>query len=262
MMIVLAAVAAPIAASQLLDEAALALRAGRLQQARDMVEAAVKNGAGGPRLDRLLADLAFAQGDWRRALAGYKVLLAGKPDDALLLQQTGIAALQAGALGEAAVLLEKAVAQPSAGWRAWNARAVAADWQASWTVADKAYARASSLAPTNAQVLNNRGWSLLLRGEWNAALDFLARAATLAPSDRRIAANLDLARSAASASLPSRRPGESAEAYAARLNDAGVVAARSGDRRKAIAAFAQALEASDRWFARAANNLALVESSK
>jgi Flp pilus assembly protein TadD len=227
-----------------------------------MIAAAVRNGAAGPQLDRLLADLAFAERDWPNALARYKSLLAIYVGDPVVLQQAGTAALRVGALAEAIVLLDKAVAQPSAGWRAWNARAIAADWKRDWATADRAYARAEELASPNAQVLNNKGWSLLLRGEWMAALEPISRAATLAPHDERIAANLDLARSAASATLPVRESGESGEAYAARLNDAGVAAAIRGDRRKAIAAFAQALEASDRWFARAANNLALVEQSK
>jgi Flp pilus assembly protein TadD len=227
-----------------------------------MIAVAVKEGAAGAQLNRLLADLASAEGDWPNALARYKLLLATSAGDPLLLQQAGIAALRVGALAEAVVLLDKAVAKPFAGWRAWNARAIAADWQLDWATADRAYARAEELAPPNAQVLNNKGWSLLLRGEWTAALQLLSRAATLAPLDDRIAANLDLARSAASATLPVRKNGESGEVYAGRLNDAGVAAALRGDRLKAIAAFAQALDASDRWFARAANNLALVEQSK
>src|SRR5205809_334558 len=38
-----------------------------------------------------------------------------------------------------------------------------------------------------------------------------------------------------------------------------IIAAAGGDRKRAIAAFAQALEASTQWFERAANNLAIVE---
>lgn len=258
-LVVLALVAAPATSSQLLDEAALALNAGRLQQSREMIATAVKEGASGTRVDRLLAELAFSQGDWPSALARYKALSTLEHNDPFLLQQAGIAALRTGAVADAVSLLDQAVAQPSAGWRTWNARAVAADWQHDWAGADKAYARAGALAPGNALVLNNHGWSLVLRGELDAALRLLSNAAMLAPSDRRIAANLDLARAATSAVLPARRPGESNESFAARLNDAGVLAARTGDRPKAVAAFARALEASDHWFARAANNLARVE---
>jgi Flp pilus assembly protein TadD len=259
MMLAVAAVAVPVATAQLLEEADTALSAGRVQQAREMIARAVKDGASGTKIDRLLADLAYVQGDWSSAYARYKALLATQHNDPIVLQQAGTAALRAGAVAEAVSFLNEAVAQPSASWRSWNARAVAADWQQDWAAADEAYAKARALAPANGQLLNNHGWSLLLRGELDAALKLLSKAAVLAPSDRRIGANLDLARAATSAILPTRRVGESNEAFAARLNDAGVIAAHNGDKPKAVAAFARALEVSDRWFARAANNLAQVE---
>jgi len=262
MMLVLAALAGAVASSHGLDEAAHALAAGRPEQARQMIAVAVEQGASGPQVDRLLADLAFVREDWPRAVAGYEALLLPSPNDPHLLENAGIAALHADELGKANAYLAKATARGNAGWRAWNARGVVADRQHDWATADRAYSRAALLAPKNAKVLNNRGWSLLLRGEWGAAVDPLARAAKLAPADRRIAANLDLARSAVAASLPARRSGESGEDYADRLNDAGVTALRQGDRARAVAAFAQALDASDHWFARAANNLAVVESSQ
>ena len=261
MMLLLAALAGAVATPSL-DEAARALAAGRPDQAREMIASAVASGASGPAVDRLLADLAFHQRNWAQASAGYTALLAAHPADAHLLQQAGIAALQLGQLGDATALLDRAVAQPGASWRAWNARAVAADRQNDWAMADRAYARAARLSPDNPQLLNNHGWSMLLRGEWSAAVDMLGRAAARAPGDAKVAANLDLARSAVAETLPARRPGESDSDWAARLNDAGVVAFRRGDRQKAIAAFAQALETSDRWFARAANNLATVELKK
>jgi hypothetical protein len=62
--------------------------------------------------------------------------------------------------------------------------------------------------------------------------------------------------------LPARRASESSEDYAARLNDAGVAALSRGDSRRARAAFAQAIEASGRWYARANTNLALIEGRK
>jgi hypothetical protein len=64
------------------------------------------------------------------------------------------------------------------------------------------------------------------------------------------------------ADLPPRHQGESDEDYAARLNDAGVVAAASGQRQRAEAAFAQAIELKSRWYARAASNLAALDGAK
>ena len=64
------------------------------------------------------------------------------------------------------------------------------------------------------------------------------------------------------ADLPQRMNGEGDEAYAARLNDAGVVAAAAGRRKRAEAAFAQAIEVRSRWYARAAENLAALGTPK
>ena len=104
-------------------------------------------------------------------------------------------------------------------------------------------------------MVNNQGWSLLLRGDWRRAETVFERAAALDPRSKRIASNLELARAALASDLPQRRAGESEHDWAARLNDAGVAAKVLGDRTRAIAAFTQALEVSGSWYTRAANNL-------
>ena len=247
----------PASASQLsLSEAGKAIAAGRLEQARAMLSAAVAAGAKGEPVDRLLADLAFASGHYLQALGYYQALLAAHPDDLLLLERAGMAALRLGRHDDATALLDRATRQPAAGWRAWNARGVVADRQGRWDEADAAYARAEGLAPGRAEVFNNRGWSLMLRGRWAEALAVFERAAEIDARLPRLANNLELARAAVAADLPSRRAGESDEQFAARLNDAGVVAAAAGQASRAQAAFAQAIEVRSRWYARAADNLA------
>lgn len=245
-----------------LSEVGRAIAAGRLDQAQAMLGTAVAAGAKGEPVDRLLADLSLARGEYGPALNLYRALLATHPNDALLLERGGIAALHLGQLGEAVALLDRATRVPGAGWRAWNARGAAADLQGRWDEADAAYARASELEPKRGEIANNRGWSMMLRGRWTDALADFERAASLDPKLPRLANNLELARAAVVAELPPRYSGESDEAYAVRLNDAGVVAAASGERLRAEAAFAQAIELRSRWFARAANNLAALESAK
>lgn len=256
------AAAGPAPATVPLGEAAHALEAGRVDQARAMIGNAVKAGASGPALDRLLADLAFASADFAGALPRYQALLLANPGEARLYERAGISALRLRDVGQAERLLDKAVTVPGASWRAWNARGVAADFQRDWAKADAAYEQAAKLAPGRAEVLNNMGWSKLVRREWAAAAALLEKAASADPKSRQIADNLDLAKAAISASLPQRRAGESEADWAARLNDAGVIARAQGDRKKAIAAFAQAIELRSQWFDRAANNLASVEAAK
>jgi len=268
-MILLAAAiaAAPAAAPaeqqvQPLSEAAHAIEAGRLQQARIMIGNAVKAGERGPAVDRLLGDLAYASGDYAKALPAYLQALVGNTGDALLYERAGISALQIRNMAQAEPLLERAATFPSATWRVWNARGVLADFRRDWTVADESYGRAAALAPQRAEIFNNAGWSLLVRGRWQEALAKLEQAAALDRKSERIAHNLELARAAVSQDLPERRPGESDADWAARLNDAGVIARVRGDTKKATAAFAQAVEVRSEYYERAANNLAQVERSR
>ena len=253
------AAASPPAVS--LSEAAHAIEAGRLDQARIMIGDAVKGGAKGDSVDRLLADLDFESGNSHSALVRYEALLGANSGDLGLAERAGIAAIRTGNVARAAFLLERAITSPTASWRAWNARGVAADFRGDWTVADLSYSKALALMPGRPETANNLGWSLLLRGRWTEAAEQLERAAALAPKDPRIANNLDLAWTAARQDLPQRRPNESDSDWAARLNDAGVMARVRGDRKRAIAAFTQAIGARSQWYERAANNLALSQAS-
>jgi Flp pilus assembly protein TadD len=255
-----AALAAAVPAAPSEIDRAIAM--GRFDQARLMIAAKVKAGATGEAIERPLAALAFATGGNEEALARLEVLLRAAPDDALLLEQATIAALRSGKTGSAALYAERATRYPAASWRVWNAKGVLADRARDWADADRAYARAAALAPDQAEIVNNLGWSRLLRGDWPGAAEALARAAAMKPGAGRIANNLDLAQLGLAGDLPAQRDGEATADYAARLNDAGIAARLRGDPRRARAAFAQAITASGNWYARASANLAQVEANK
>lgn len=254
-LLIAASVAAASPSAAAFPEIERALAAGRFEQARLMIGRVVAGGATGPRVERLLADLAFASGKHEDAFARYLQLSAASPKDSLLAERAAIAALRLNNIAVADLLVVRATTAPAATWRAWNARGVVADLRHDWAAADEAYAKAAALAPQEAEPLNNRGWSYLLRGDWRAALELLEQAAAREPKSKRIANNVELARAALATELPRRRQGEDDRAWAARLNDAGMVARLLGDRQRAIAAFTQALEASGSWYDRAANNL-------
>lgn len=245
-----------------LAEAGRAISAGRLDQAKAILGVAVAAGAKGEPVDRLSADLHYARGEMEQALTYYRQLIAVHPDELLLLERGGIAALRLGRTADATAMLDRATRQPAAGWRAWNARGVAADRQGRWDEADAAYARAAQIDSDRAEISNNMGWSFMLRGRWAEALGAFERAFAINPKLPRLANNIELARSAVASDLPMRSPGESDEAYAARLNDAGVVAAAAGQPKRAEAAFSQALEVRSRWYVRAAENLSALSPAK
>lgn len=263
LLLLAAALAAPAAPpSQPLSEAAHAIDVGRLDQARIMIGNAVKAGADGVAVDRLLAELAFKSKQFDLALTRYEALLAADAANAFYAERAGIAAVHTGQFSRAGVLLDQAVVSPDASWQAWNALGIVADQMRDWDSADSAYNAAATLAPDQPEVLNNMGWSLLLRGEWDLARELFERAAVLDPKSARIADNLELARSAVGGELPRRRPGESDEDWSARLNDVGVLAVAGGNYQRAVAAFSRAIKARSQWFERAANNLALAESRR
>lgn len=245
----------PVDVHALLAGADHAVDANRLDQASLMISRAVAGGASGAELNRVLANLAYAKGNYGQALGQYATLLRAAPNDETMLERAAIAALKVGQLDRADPLLKRATAKPSATWRVWNACGVAADLRRDWTEADKCYDQATRLAPREVEPVNNLGWSLLLRGDWNGALELFQRAVALDPNSGRAANNLELAKAALSAELPGRDPGESDASWAARLNDAGVAAMLLGDKARATAAFTQALDVSGTWYKRAANNL-------
>lgn len=258
--LIAAAAATAQPSPSLVDEAAHAIEAHRLEEARLILARAIQSGTSGVRVDRLVADLAFEKGNYSEAEARYAALLKKAPADGAVAERAGLAALMIGDYARARSLVTRAVASSHASWRAWNAKGVLCDLDHDWGGADRAFANAFVLSPQQPEVLNNQGWSLMLRGQWARALPLLEEAAKLDPASTRIKDNLELARAAVASDLPKRQPKESDFEFAARLNDAGVIAEEQGDQARAIAAFSQALAADDSWDARAANNLSKVEA--
>ena len=244
--------------ASLIRDANHAIAAGRLEEARLLIGRAVASGASGPSLERVLAELAYRTGNFQEALTRYKHLTETGQRDARICETGALAALHLGQWLTAKPLADCAIASPKGSWRAWNARGVIADFEKDWSIADTSYSHSHDLAPDEAEVINNQGWSHLLRGDWAGALPLLEQAAKLEPNSERIANNLDLAQAALATDLPERRAGESDASWAQRLNDAGVAAELGGNLQKAVAAFTRALRASGVWYARASNNLEAV----
>ena len=251
--------AALLLAGSTIDEAEYAFAAGRTEQASQMAKQLVASGMKGDRIDQLRASVAAAKGQDQEALVLFSALAAKHPANPSFADGAARSAFRLGRIEDASRWSALATAQPNAPWRAWSLCGVIADRRNDFRKADECYARALTLAPARAEVLNNLGWSLLLRGDWRGAAERLQQASAADPSSRIARANLELAQAASAQDLPPRRENESVDAYAARLNDIGVIAEAAGDRKRAIAAFAQAVSLHPRWSEKAANNLAQAE---
>ncbi|WP_165910165.1 tetratricopeptide repeat protein [Rhodovulum bhavnagarense] len=75
------------------------------------------------------------------------------------------------------------------------AYAVAADMTGNFRTSDRIYAELGETYPERAVVLNNRGYSHMLRGELDKALVYLREAERLDPGNAVIRNNLDMLRS-------------------------------------------------------------------
>jgi Flp pilus assembly protein TadD len=76
--------------------------------------------------------------------------------------------------------------------KAWIGLAASYDQLRRFDLADRAYGRAIKLTGETAQILNNQGYSLLLRGDLKAAQGKFAKANQLHPGDATVANNLKL----------------------------------------------------------------------
>jgi Flp pilus assembly protein TadD len=243
---------------RLVSAIANAIDKGRLTQAHEMLgrmsvapsEDARRTAA------PLSAKLALAERQDAVALSLYQKLLVDAPEDCALNQGTGIAAVRLGRISFGLARLEVAARLCPDQWKTWNALGVAYDLEQNWSGSGRAYASARVLAPGNAAVLNNAGYSLVLQRRFAEAATLLSDAARRAPTDKRIANNLDIAVVAAGDALaPSSR---SVDQESARLNNAGYAAYIAGRPDEARTYFDQAMQSSGAWFPRAAANRALL----
>lgn len=117
----------------------------------------------------------------------------GEEGTALDHLERGRARLEEGSLNEAIAELSLAVSLDPRLARAHSLLAVAYDRKGLRERARISYERAVDANESDAQALNNLGYSLYLSGNYRAAIDRLKRAARLAPADARILNNLALA---------------------------------------------------------------------
>ena len=86
----------------------------------------------------------------------------------------------------------KAVETRSDNATAWLGLAASLDQLGRFETADRAYAHLTDLKGSNSRVLNNMGYSYLLRGDYQKARRYLNKAQTLDPSLEEVQGNIHL----------------------------------------------------------------------
>lgn len=104
----------------------------------------------------------------------------------------GRAAYRANHFREAERLFRRATQLDPRSSEAWIGLAASADRLRDFAQADRAYGKAREIAGPTAEVLNNQGYSYLLRGDLKRARDSLTAAQRLDPGNKYVANNLAL----------------------------------------------------------------------
>ncbi|RDV03972.1 tetratricopeptide repeat protein [Undibacter mobilis] len=104
----------------------------------------------------------------------------------------GRAAYRANHFREAERLFHRATQLDPRSSEAWIGLAASADRLRDFAQADRAYSKAREIAGPTAEVLNNQGYSYMLRGDMKRARDSLNAAQRLDPANTYVANNLAL----------------------------------------------------------------------
>ena len=116
-------------------------------------------------------------------------LLGGNPEDDLSL---GKKYYRSGSYGLAERYFRRAVETHPSDAEAWLGLAAAYDQLRRFDLADRAYAQATRIAGPTVEIINNEGYSLMLRGKYREAAAKLAQAAAKAPENQYVKNNIRL----------------------------------------------------------------------
>jgi tetratricopeptide (TPR) repeat protein len=116
-------------------------------------------------------------------------LLGSNPEDDLSL---GKKYYRSGSYGLAEKYFRRAVEAHANDAEAWLGLAAAYDQLRRFDLADRAYTQAIRIAGPTVEIVNNQGYSLMLRGKYREAAAKFAQAATKAPENQYVKNNIRL----------------------------------------------------------------------
>jgi Flp pilus assembly protein TadD len=233
----------------------------RFIDAGSMIDMASLSGSNDPRLGLLSAKLDLGRGRYDQALDQFRKSEATPQTRAVAMEGEGLCLVLSGRGSEAMPVLKKTVAEYPQSWKAWNALGGAYDDQAKWVEADDAYAHALAASDAPAIVINNRGYSYLLRNRLDEATTDFVEALRQRPDLEAARTNLRLAM-ALKGEYARATAGAQKDTEAALLNNAGFAALVRGDYPKAEALLQQAIARKGEYYDLAAANLELVREGK
>jgi len=233
----------------------------RFIDASSMIDMAVLSGSKDPRLGLLSARLDLGRGRYDQSLEEFRKAQAAPQTRGAALEGEGLALALAGRQAESLPVLKKAVAEFPSAWRAWNALGGAYDDRREWAGADDAYAHALVVSDAPAIVLNNRGYSYLLRNRLEEASADFVEALRQRPDLATARTNLRLA-IALKGEYARSTAGAQKGTEAALLNNAGFAALVRGDYARAEDLLQQAIQRKGEYYDLATANLELVRENK
>ncbi|HET19536.1 MAG TPA: tetratricopeptide repeat protein [Chromatiales bacterium] len=240
-----------------LEEAGLAAREGRLDEASRLYREILAVESEQPDALLGLAGVETRLGRWRDAEGLYGRLLKLDEGNVDALEGRGLSLLPLREFAEGRSMLERAVALDAMRWRSWHALGVLADQSGDRQAAQTAYRKGLEVMPAHPGLMNSLGYSLILSRRFDEAEQVLREALRYAPDSSRLKGNLAMAiawQGRYAEALDLLR-GESDREQAVAFNDVGYVAMLRQDWPTAIRFFEQALELSPTYYQRAADNL-------
>lgn len=255
------AAAKGVNADALVAQVRQAVAEERYYDAERLITEGVVAGAKDARLTVLEGDVDMARGRWGDALEAFRRAMTDPGDHSGAIAGEGVSLSALGRSGEAVPVLEKAVAEEPASWRAWNALAGEYDNRHDWVKAEAAYDHAVTDSNGAAIVLNNRGYSRMLQNRLDDAVTDFVDALKKKPDLAAARTNLRLAL-ALKGDYDRAISGGSPAETAAMLNNAGFAAAMRGDYDKAEVLLDEAMKAKGEFYATASENMKVVQALK
>jgi len=238
-----------------------AIEEKRYIDASAMIDMALLSGSKDPRLALLSGKLDLTRGRYEQALEKFRSAETAAETRGGAMEGEGLSLALAGRQAEAVPVLKKTVAEYPKAWRAWNALGGAYDDRRQWDEADDAYAHALAASDAPAIVLNNRGYSRLLRNRLDEASADFVEALRQRPDLGAARTNLRLA-IALKGEYGRATAGAQKDTEATLLNNAGFAALVRGDYARAESLLQQAIQRKGEYYELAAANLELVREGK